>query len=97
MGQLIYFSYNTIAVAVFQNSRARLNRQLQKSVQQVKDKQKPRPFREGGEMKKVAEAERGAVGVPVVVQPVPVQHHLVAVLVEIRDVQVAVTVPHENV
>jgi hypothetical protein len=45
-----------------------------------------------------AEAESGVAGVPVVVQPVPVQHHLVAVLVEVRDVEVAVVaVPHENV
>jgi len=49
-------------------------------------------------MKRVAEAEGGVVGVPVVVQPVPVQHHLVAVLVEVRDVEVAVVaVPHENI
>jgi len=32
--------------------------------------------------------------VPVVVQPVPVQNHVVAVLVEIRDVEVAIAVPH---
>jgi hypothetical protein len=46
-------------------------------------------------MKRVAEAEGGVVGVPVVVQPVPVHHDLVAVLVEIRDIQVAVAVLHE--
>ena len=46
-------------------------------------------------MKRVAEAECGVVGVEVVVQPVPVHHDLVAVLVEIRDIQVAVAVLHE--
>ena len=46
-------------------------------------------------MKRIAEAERGVVGVPVVVQPIPVHHDLVAVLVEIRDIQVAVAVLHE--
>jgi len=46
-------------------------------------------------MKRVAEAKRRVVGVPVVVQPVPVQHDLVTVLVEIRDVKVAVTVLDE--
>ncbi|MCI0619559.1 hypothetical protein L0Y40_00790 [Candidatus Wolfebacteria bacterium] len=49
-------------------------------------------------MRRFAEAESGVVGVPVVVQPAPAQHHLVAVLVEVRDVEVAVVaVPHENV
>jgi len=46
-------------------------------------------------MKRVAEAKRGVVGVPVVVKPVPVQDDLVVVLVEIRDVEVAIAVPHE--
>jgi hypothetical protein len=46
-------------------------------------------------MKRVAEAECGIVGVPVVVQPVPVHHNLATVLVEIRDIQVAVAVLHE--
>ena len=46
-------------------------------------------------MKRVAEAECGVVGVPVVVQPVPVHHDLATVLVEIRDIQVAVEVLHE--
>jgi hypothetical protein len=46
-------------------------------------------------MKRVAEAECGVVGVPVVVQPVPVHHNLVAVLVEIRDIEVAVEILHE--
>ena len=46
-------------------------------------------------MKRVAEAECGVVGVPVVVQPVPVHHDLVTVLVEIRDIQVAVAILHE--
>lgn len=38
-------------------------------------------------MKRVA-TESGVVRVPVVVEPVPVQHHLVVVLVEIRHVVV---------
>jgi hypothetical protein len=46
-------------------------------------------------MKRIAESECGIVGVPVVVQPVPVHHDLVAVLVEIRDIQVAALVLHE--
>jgi len=46
-------------------------------------------------MKRVAEAKCGVVGVPVVVQPVPVQLNLAAVLVEIRDIQVAVLVLHK--
>ena len=46
-------------------------------------------------MKRVAEAECGVVGVPVVVQPVPVHHDLATVLVEIRDIEVAVAVLHE--
>ena len=46
-------------------------------------------------MKTVAEAECGVVGVPVVVQPVPIQPNLVPVVVEIRDIQVAVAVLHE--
>jgi len=46
-------------------------------------------------MKRVAEAECGIVGVPVVVQPVPVHHYLATVLVEIRDIEVAVAVLHE--
>ena len=45
-------------------------------------------------MKRVA-TERGVVGVPVVVQPVPVHHDLVAALEETRDIQVAVAVLHE--
>lgn len=46
-------------------------------------------------MKRIAETESGIVGVPVVVQPVPVHHDLVVVLVEIRDIEVAVLVLHE--
>lgn len=46
-------------------------------------------------MKRVAEAERRIVGVPVVVEPIPIQDDLVVVLVEIRDVEVAIAVPHE--
>jgi hypothetical protein len=48
-----------------------------------------------GEMKTVAEAKSGVVGVPVVVQPVPIHHDLATVLKEIRDIQVAVLVLHE--
>ena len=40
-------------------------------------------------------AETRVVAVPVVVEIVPVQHNLVAVLVEIRDIEVAVAVLHE--
>ena len=43
-------------------------------------------------MKRVAEAKRGVAGVPVVVQPVPVQHDLATILVEIRDVEIVVDV-----
>jgi hypothetical protein len=46
-------------------------------------------------MKRIAETQCEVVGVEVVVQPVPVQHDLVTVLVEIRDIQVAVLVLHE--
>lgn len=46
-------------------------------------------------MKRVAETKRGIVGVPVVVQPVPVQHNLAIVLVEIWSVEVAVDVGHK--
>ena len=51
--------------------------------------------KDGGEIKRVAEAESRIVGVPVVVQPVPVHHDLATVLVEIRDIEVAVGVLHE--
>ena len=43
----------------------------------------------------LAETQSGVAGVPAVAQPVPVHHDLVAVLVEIRDIQVAVAVLHE--
>ncbi|KKT60196.1 MAG: hypothetical protein UX18_C0023G0004 [Candidatus Azambacteria bacterium GW2011_GWC2_45_7b] len=49
----------------------------------------------GREMKRVAEAESGIVRIPAVAQPAPEQHDLVAVLAEIRDIQVAVAVLHE--
>jgi hypothetical protein len=42
------------------------------------------------------EAQSRVVVVPVVVKPVPVQEDLVAVLVEIRDVEVAIMVPHDT-
>lgn len=41
-------------------------------------------------------AETRVIAVPVVDEIVPVQHNLVAVLVEVRDVEVAVTVPHNT-
>lgn len=44
----------------------------------------------------LAEAECGVVGVPVVVQPVPVHHNLAAVPVEIRDNEVAVEILHDR-
>ncbi len=47
-------------------------------------------------MKRVAETKRRVVRVPVVVEPVPVQLDLVAVLDEVRDVEVAVAVQHER-
>ncbi len=43
------------------------------------------------------DAEGGVVGVPIVVEPVPVQDDLVAVNVEIRDVEVAVAMPHRRI
>jgi len=44
----------------------------------------------------LAETQSGVAGVPAVAQPVPVHHDLVAVLVEIRDKQVAAAVPHDR-
>ena len=41
------------------------------------------------------EAQSRIVVVPVVVKPIPVQDDLVAVLVEVRDIEVAVAVLHE--
>jgi hypothetical protein len=41
-------------------------------------------------------AETWVVAVPVVVEPVPVEDYLAVVLVEIRDVEVAVAVPHNT-
>ena len=38
--------------------------------------------------------ESRVVAVPIVVEPVPIEDHLVAVLVEVRDVEVVVAVPH---
>ena len=46
----------------------------------------------GARSEESCEAEGRVVAVPVVVEPVPVHHHLAAVLVEIRDVEVAVAV-----
>jgi hypothetical protein len=47
-------------------------------------------------MKRVAETESRVVRVPVVVQPVPVHHDLAIVLVQVRDVEVAVLVLYER-
>ena len=44
----------------------------------------------------ICEAESGVVVVPIVVSPVPVEDHLVVVLVEIRDIEVAIAVPHDT-
>ena len=41
-------------------------------------------------------AESRVVAIEVVVNPVPVEDHHVAVLVEVRDVEVAVLVPHDT-
>ena len=41
-------------------------------------------------------AESRVVVVPIIVEIVPVLDHLVAVLVEVRDVEVAITVPHNT-
>lgn len=39
-------------------------------------------------------AESRVVAVPIVVEPVPIENHLVTILAEIRDVEVAIAVPH---
>ena len=44
----------------------------------------------------LAEAECRVVGVPVVVQPVPIQPNLAADVVEIRDMQEAVAALHDR-
>ncbi len=41
------------------------------------------------------EASRGIVSIPIVLKPIPVQNNSVAIVVEIRDVEVAIAVPHE--
>ena len=46
-------------------------------------------------MKRVAEAQSWAARTEVAVEPAPVQHDITIVLVEIRDVQVAVAILHE--
>lgn len=43
----------------------------------------------------ICEASSRVVVVPVVVEPVPVHHHLATVLDEVRDVEVAVAVLHD--
>ncbi len=43
------------------------------------------------------DAKGGVAGTPVVVEPVPVQDDLVAVIVEIRDVKVVVAMPHRRI
>ena len=42
------------------------------------------------------ETESRIVIVPIVVSPVPIQDHLVTILVEIRDMEVTVAVPHNT-
>lgn len=51
----------------------------------------------GERKEETGEAQSGVVVVPVVVKPVPVHHHLVVVLVEIRDVEVTVAVLYERI
>ena len=41
------------------------------------------------------ETQSGVAGVPVVVEPVPVENHLATMLDEIRDMQVAVAIQDE--
>ena len=48
-------------------------------------------------MKRFAKAECGVVGVEVVVEPVPVQDHLVVVLDEIWNVEVAIAVLNDRI
>ncbi len=53
------------------------------------------PPRSGVRSEASCEASRRVVVVPVVVEPVPVHHHLATVLDEVRDVEVAVAVLHD--
>jgi hypothetical protein len=53
------------------------------------------PAQSGVRNEENCETGSGVVGVPVVVEPVPVQHNLIAVVVEVRDAEVAIAVPHE--
>ena len=40
-------------------------------------------------------AESRVVAVPIVVEPVPIENHLVTILAEIRDAEVAIAAPHD--
>lgn len=42
------------------------------------------------------ETKRGVIGIPVVVEPVPVDNHLAFVLDQVRNVEVAIAVPNET-
>lgn len=44
----------------------------------------------------ICETKRGVVGVPIVVEPVPVDDNLAVVLEEIRNVEVAIAVLNER-
>ncbi len=43
----------------------------------------------------IREAGRGIVVIPIILKPVPIQHNLHAIIIEIRDIEVAVAVPHK--
>lgn len=51
------------------------------------------PTQRRGRNEEICEEESRAVAVPVILEPVPIQHNLVAILVEVRSVQVVVAVP----
>src|SRR3989338_1035303 len=53
------------------------------------------PPRSGVRSEVICKASGRVVVVPVVVEPVPVHHHLATVLYEVRDVEVAVAVLHD--
>ena len=57
--------------------------------------EKPKPALGGLGNEESCEAESRIVVVPVIVEPVPVQHDLPVVLDEVRGVQVAIAVPNE--
>jgi len=58
-------------------------------------KNKTPPTRSQGRNEKSCEAESRVAGVPVVVEPVPVEHNLAIVLDEIRGVLVAIGFPYD--